>query len=160
MEVAEAGADVRDRTTGPLPAETTSARGPLCMSHAKIAGDLTNQDLDWGSSEQSALEETSEPEIADTGVDALNRSTTFDSSVQFDGTSDPYNVSEETESEFRVRLMNWIEQMMFVSGETAEPSTETTGMIEEIVRAQVIEMVSVEIWTPWSTTLYTISWFR
>jgi hypothetical protein len=32
-------------------------------------------------------------------------------------------------------------QMMFVSGETAEPSTETTGLIEEIVRAQVIDMV-------------------
>lgn len=32
---------------------------------------------------------------------------------------------------------------MFVSGETAEPSAETTTLIEEIVRQQVIEMVSV-----------------
>jgi transcription initiation protein SPT3 len=32
--------------------------------------------------------------------------------------------------------------MMYVSGETAEASAETTGMIEEIVRQQVIEMVS------------------
>lgn len=32
-------------------------------------------------------------------------------------------------------------QMMYVSGETAEASAETTGMIEEIVRQQVIEMV-------------------
>lgn len=31
--------------------------------------------------------------------------------------------------------------MMYVSGETAEPSTETTGMVEEIVRQQVIEML-------------------
>jgi transcription initiation protein SPT3 len=31
--------------------------------------------------------------------------------------------------------------MMYVSGETAEASAETTGMIEEIVRQQVIEMV-------------------
>jgi transcription initiation protein SPT3 len=31
--------------------------------------------------------------------------------------------------------------MMYVSGETAEASPETTGMIEEIVRQQVIEMV-------------------
>jgi len=31
--------------------------------------------------------------------------------------------------------------MMFVSGETGEPSAETTGIIEEIVRGQVIEMV-------------------
>mgnify|MGYP003310288267 CR=1 FL=1 len=33
-------------------------------------------------------------------------------------------------------------KMMYVSGETAEPSAETTGMVEEIVRQQVIEMVS------------------
>jgi hypothetical protein len=33
--------------------------------------------------------------------------------------------------------------MMYVSGETAEASAETTGMIEEIVRQQVIEMVSL-----------------
>src|SRR5690242_19241457 len=31
--------------------------------------------------------------------------------------------------------------MMYVSGETAEASAETTGMIEEIVRQQVIEML-------------------
>lgn len=31
--------------------------------------------------------------------------------------------------------------MMFVSGETAEPSTETTTIIEEIVREQVVEML-------------------
>lgn len=36
-----------------------------------------------------------------------------------------------------------IHQMMYVSGETAEPSHETTGMVEEIVRQQVIEMVSI-----------------
>lgn len=32
-------------------------------------------------------------------------------------------------------------QMMYVSGETGEPSVETTGIIEEIVRQQVIEIV-------------------
>ncbi|TPX19482.1 Transcription initiation protein spt3 [Coccidioides immitis] len=32
-------------------------------------------------------------------------------------------------------------KMMFVSGETAEPSVETTSLIEEIVRQQVIEML-------------------
>jgi hypothetical protein len=47
-----------------------------------------------------------------------------------------------------------IQQMMYVSGETAEASSETTGMIEEIVRQQVIEMVChpssstrVPLWT-------------
>ena len=33
--------------------------------------------------------------------------------------------------------------MMFVSGEAGEASAETTGIIEEIVRQQVIEIVSV-----------------
>ena len=33
-------------------------------------------------------------------------------------------------------------KMMYVSGETAEPSTETTGIIEDIVRQQVVEIVS------------------
>lgn len=32
-------------------------------------------------------------------------------------------------------------QMMFVSGETAEPAPETTSLIEGIVQQQVIEMV-------------------
>lgn len=39
-------------------------------------------------------------------------------------------------------LIKDLNQMMFVSGETAEASPETTGMIEEIVRQQVVEMVS------------------
>lgn len=48
----------------------------------------------------------------------------------------------ETQSEFQQRLIEWLQQMMFVSGETAEPSAETTYLIEEIVREQVVEMVS------------------
>lgn len=34
---------------------------------------------------------------------------------------------------------------MFVSGETAEPSIETTTLIEEIVRQQVIEIVGTPL---------------
>jgi hypothetical protein len=49
----------------------------------------------------------------------------------------------ETRSEFEERLTYHVIQMMYVSGETAEASAETTGMIEEIVRQQVIEMVSI-----------------
>ena len=33
--------------------------------------------------------------------------------------------------------------MMFVAGEVAEPLPETTGLIEDIVRAQVVEMVNL-----------------
>lgn len=51
----------------------------------------------------------------------------------------------ESEEDFKGRLTAWVNQMMFVSGETAEPSTETTGMIEELVKQQVIEMVSRRI---------------
>ncbi|KAI5858671.1 transcription initiation factor IID, 18kD subunit-domain-containing protein [Tricharina praecox] len=40
---------------------------------------------------------------------------------------------------FKFRLE--IQQMMFVSGETGEPSPETTGIIEEMVRGQVVEML-------------------
>jgi hypothetical protein len=39
------------------------------------------------------------------------------------------------------QLTEEIWQMMFVSGETGEPSAETTTLIEGIVQGQVIEMV-------------------
>ncbi|KAI3544482.1 spt3 [Colletotrichum filicis] len=39
------------------------------------------------------------------------------------------------------RLTNVARKMMYVSGETAEPSIETTSMIEDIVRQQVIELL-------------------
>lgn len=44
-------------------------------------------------------------------------------------------------------IANWFElcQMMYVSGETGEPSLETTGIIEDIVRQQVIEIVSLTL---------------
>lgn len=48
----------------------------------------------------------------------------------------------ETKNAFKERLLKTLSQMMFVSGEQAEPSAETTYLIEEIVREQVIEMVS------------------
>lgn len=51
--------------------------------------------------------------------------------------------TEETLDEWRSgALTDILHQMMFVSGETAEPSIEATGMIEEIVHEQVVEMVS------------------
>ncbi|KAI9710867.1 MAG: hypothetical protein M1812_007319 [Candelaria pacifica] len=48
----------------------------------------------------------------------------------------------ETPEQWRERLTELMKQMMFVSGETVEASAETTGMIEEIVRQQVIEMLT------------------
>lgn len=52
------------------------------------------------------------------------------------------NAVLETLQEYKDWIANKIgEKMMYVSGETGEPSPETTGMVEEIVRQQVIEMV-------------------
>ena len=45
----------------------------------------------------------------------------------------------------RFVLIPEIEQMMFVAGETGEPSSETTLLIEQIVHEQVIEIVSLSI---------------
>ncbi|KAL8709427.1 MAG: hypothetical protein Q9220_005810 [cf. Caloplaca sp. 1 TL-2023] len=46
-----------------------------------------------------------------------------------------------TKEEYEERLRYYITQMMFVSGETAEASPETTTIIEEIVHTQVVEML-------------------
>lgn len=43
---------------------------------------------------------------------------------------------------FHDRLTDLFKKMMYVSGETAEPSVDTTSIIEDIVRQQVIELVS------------------
>lgn len=48
----------------------------------------------------------------------------------------------ETKDQFIARFTNNVRQMMYVSGETGEPSVETTSIIEDIVRQQVIHMVS------------------
>ena len=53
------------------------------------------------------------------------------------------DLSRSSVQSFEVTLTESIKQMMFVSGETAEPSVETTGIIEDIVRQQVIELVSL-----------------
>lgn len=56
--------------------------------------------------------------------------------------AEAFEHTEETLDEFKSgALTAAIRQMMFVSGETADPSIETTGMIEEIVHEQVVEMV-------------------
>jgi len=59
-----------------------------------------------------------------------------------------YRQEIQQASDFRIpvlpmlmRLIHQIQQMMFVGGETAEPSTETTWMVEKIVQEQVLEMV-------------------
>jgi len=53
-------------------------------------------------------------------------------------------IKQDQREEWDYLTTNMITQMMFVSGETGEPSAETTTIIEEIVREQVVEMVSCE----------------
>ena len=51
--------------------------------------------------------------------------------------------SEEVREGYkRIVLIPELSQMMFVAGETGEPTTETTTLIEQIAHEQVIEMVS------------------
>jgi transcription initiation protein SPT3 len=58
---------------------------------------------------------------------------------------DTETVDYETELMFKWTLTDLIRQMMFVSGETAEPSIESTTLIEDITRQQVIEIVSLSL---------------
>lgn len=51
------------------------------------------------------------------------------------------DLEPSTEEDTHLLTHVTISQMMFVSGETAEASPETTTIIEEIVHTQVIEMV-------------------
>ncbi|PYH51892.1 transcriptional regulator SPT3 [Aspergillus niger CBS 101883] len=48
----------------------------------------------------------------------------------------------ETKEIFKEMLIDFARKMMFVSGETAEPSVETTTLIEDIVRQQVVEILA------------------
>ena len=40
-----------------------------------------------------------------------------------------------------------ISQMMFVFGEVQDPAPETVNLVEDIVRSQIIELVSACVWT-------------
>ena len=60
-------------------------------------------------------------------------------------TSVPLPKEDIAEGYKRIVLIPELQQMMFVAGETGEPSSETTTLIEQIVHEQVIEMVSHSI---------------
>ena len=56
--------------------------------------------------------------------------------------ADDHALPDESFEAYRAYLTDIFLKMMFVSGETAEASAETTWLIEEIVREQVVHMVS------------------
>jgi Transcription initiation factor IID, 18kD subunit len=45
------------------------------------------------------------------------------------------------DDEWTILSADDVQQMMFVSGETVEPSPETTMLVEQLVQQQVMEMV-------------------
>lgn len=53
----------------------------------------------------------------------------------------PFSKEERMNGFKEFVLIPEIEQMMFVAGETGEPSAESTALVEEIVHEQVVEMV-------------------
>ena len=78
--------------------------------------------------------------IVDLGISGYRPILKYDDDLGYDGDVEPD--TETGRQRWKRLLIIALTQMMFVSGETAEPSPETTGMIEEIVRQQVVEMVS------------------
>ncbi|KAK2810074.1 hypothetical protein FQN50_003268 [Emmonsiellopsis sp. PD_5] len=88
-------------------------------------------------STNSGTKSTDEDDI----FDDIQFQNPFDAKMEQDLDQDQ-DLDDETQEQWKLRLTNIFRQMMFVSGETAEPSAETTTLIEEIVRQQVIEMLS------------------
>lgn len=67
----------------------------------------------------------------------------YDGSILRTPESRLYDIENHDEKAgWNLLMHDMITQMMFVSGEEAEPSVQTTTIIEEIVREQVVELVS------------------
>ena len=124
-------------------------RATLKRDKAKMSSEPDGKDtLSRTSQWNSAMPSTS-PTIASSTIasspSAFDRqhpdltSETHLSDYDFDETHDVLT-NEKANQGF---MINVIKQMMFVSGETAEPSIETTTLIEDITRQQVLEIVSL-----------------
>lgn len=87
--------------------------------------DVPSNSASWEASSYSDSREIGSPEAEDEEDEA-----------QDSADNDP-----ATKEMFAAKVTDFIRQMMFVSGETAEPSIETTTLIEDIVRQQVVEIV-------------------
>ncbi|KAI9741422.1 MAG: Transcription initiation protein spt3 [Claussenomyces sp. TS43310] len=91
----------------------------------------TGEDYDVPNSAEEASDDDRSKDQP-VNLDALDRQAQY----QWENTHiDAVKMTDKT-AKYRAE----IQQMMYVSGESAEPSHETTGMVEEIVRQQVIEM--------------------
>lgn len=140
-----------DEESGPPPSESPTSRqtllpigsGPLAnddgwpdavMDVYDPAAGFVDQEVGEAEETETTYSDSSEPSSAKSSKDQAS--------------SDDQNTTESDEDDntnmiiSRPRITNYIGQMMFVSGETAEPSIETTTLIEEITRQQVIEIVS------------------
>jgi transcription initiation protein SPT3 len=87
----------------------------------------------------SYRDETDESSSSDSSVTfSFTKSQAGSSLIEDGDSSDNEFITAEM---FADRQTHFFRQMMFVSGETAEPSVETTTLIEDIVRQQVVEIV-------------------
>ncbi|KEF60395.1 transcription initiation protein SPT3 [Exophiala aquamarina CBS 119918] len=106
-----------------------------------LDGDSTNNDPALSTASDNDKSTGASMRRFTLGAEDLTTSPEAKSEWSFSEASSMEDDDSETMEDFKQRLIYWIAQMMFVSGETAEPSPETTWMIEEIVREQVLEML-------------------
>lgn len=134
-EIEEEGAETFARPVNvELPESSTDQSNP------EADEDEADEDEDGGDEEEDN-EDTEDTEETKDNEDTTSESGDSEPWSMEDDDEDDADHDDETKESFKQRLIYWIAQMMFVSGETAEPSPETTWMIEEIVREQVLEMV-------------------
>ena len=57
----------------------------------------------------------------------------------------PFSLTERVQGYKDFVLIPEIEKMMFVAGETGEPSTESTTLVEQIIHEQCVEIVGLDL---------------
>ena len=75
------------------------------------------------------------------GMAGLHRTSSEDCCSDYGDQLYDIQINDST-PDWKLLTHSSIVQMMFVSGEEADPSVQTTTIIEEIVREQVVELVS------------------
>jgi hypothetical protein len=103
-------------------------------------------DIDANASSVNTVESVTDKRVTNSAVPGKSDPTPSTPGSLSPAPSSPEESAHSTEvlQEYREYLTDVMQKMMFVSGETAEASAETTWLIEEIVREQVVHMVSLQ----------------
>lgn len=138
----------RPKTARPklgFPTHSSSSDTCSTLSNVSLAAAVAIRQLPTGNdSDPSDVRDT---QVESSSLDSpwsMDRTPESDQNMEANRTEAPPEFEEEIDEigdNFKQALTNLLHQMMFVSGETAEPSIETTTLIEEITRQQVIEIV-------------------